>query len=382
MYSESTSNIDESHQYPVKSSVAGRERSERLPSSLIYNHSTNKISDTKQTTPTTGLNRSSKKRITSFSRELSKRPLEVLRKRNSDHKQLLPITEAGQDSLIVREDGVIIEKTVRTLKPSPVHLAAIQPHTPNRCRHTLQLESLQRQADLSSENGISRLAEKSFLEVGSRVNGDSMSRVISGQDTSVQRITTKALTLELDVRPNGSLEIQDRSQSRALTPKQLKTKSFILTPSYNSPRPFSEETNTTSVVTPAIGSNHSLQDNSNTNIPTVPVKHTDSQDNIESRVMSSVSPDFMLVGAHFAGDHLVLVDRGEPIVHQLTDTDSIVNITHTQSDGGYQLEDTESSNVLGKPLSGVRAPPSTATEVTREGVTFIGEDTIAEETDH
>ena len=326
MFSESTSNIDEPHL--PKSSIGGREH---LPSSLIYNQSTNKISDTKQTTPI--LNRSSKARITSFSRELSKRPLELLRKRSSDHKQLQPITE--QDFVLTGEDG---EKTVRTLKPSTVHLDTIRPPTPNigHGRHSLQLDSIQRQADPHSKHvsttgsvGTPSLAKKHLLGVGI---SDDIARTSSSQVTSAQHVTTKTVTLELDVRPSASLEIQDRSQSRDVTPKRVKPKGLVLTPSYNSPRPFSEETNATSVVTPATGSSHSLQELPNINLPTDPVEHTNSQDKIESRVMSSVSPDFMLVGAHFAGDHLVLVDRGEPTVHQLTDTDSIVNIRSTHSE--------------------------------------------------
>ena len=79
----------------------------------------------------------------------------------------------------------------------------------------------------------------------------------------------------------------------------------------------------------------------------------------------SLSPDYMLVGAHISGDQLVLRDGGSQIVHQLTDTESDANIlAHSESHSHVA----HSSSTSGIPISGsletpgvgTRAPPSTA----------------------
>ncbi len=94
--------------------------------------------------------------------------------------------------------------------------------------------------------------------------------------------------------------------------------------------------------------------------------------------LPSVSPDYMLVGAHFADNNLVLVDKDGKIVHQLTDTEaesdaniiahlSELNI-HTQTSihlpcmENLNLEEGQSTVEVSKPGTGMKAPPPTALE--------------------
>ena len=100
----------------------------------------------------------------------------------------------------------------------------------------------------------------------------------------------------------------------------------------------------------------------------------------------SVSPDFMLVGAHFADNNLVLIDKDGRIIHQLTDTEAesdaniIAHLTELNGDSTVNVEieqhqmhsRVESSDVAtsvvqcaSKPGTGMRAPPSTAVEASR-----------------
>ena len=154
---------------------------------------------------------------------------------------------------------------------------------------------------------------------------------------------------------------QDNSQRRP------KSRPFL-----NSPRPFSEED---SRVTPTK--------------PPPAVQELHRADSM--RVQSSASPDFMLVGAHFTENRLVLEDRGGKIVHQLTDTDdSEANILHT--DVNNEQEETEdlpesgsSTSVLEKTCSGVRPPPPTAMDDVRPALPATAEEdhiqTITEDVD-
>ena len=113
---------------------------------------------------------------------------------------------------------------------------------------------------------------------------------------------------------------------------------------------------------------------------------------------SSVSPDYMLVGAHFADNNLVLVDKDGKIVHQLTDTEgesdaniiahpSELNI-HTQTSvephvvlrmESLNSEKGPSTVEVSKPGTGMQAHPPTALEHGRdrvEGVAEAEEDSV------
>lgn len=104
-------------------------------------------------------------------------------------------------------------------------------------------------------------------------------------------------------------------------------------------------------------------------------------------LLPSVSPDYMLVGAHFADNNLVLVDKDGKIVHQLTDTEgeSDANIIAHLSDlnihaqtsmdqevlphtDSVNLEEGQSALEASKPGTGVKAPPPTALEHSRDSV--------------
>ena len=56
------------------------------------------------------------------------------------------------------------------------------------------------------------------------------------------------------------------------------------------------------------------------------VEGSESQSEFELQRRALASPDHMLVGARFSGDQLVLVDGAGQVVHQLTDTESDANI--------------------------------------------------------
>ena len=86
-------------------------------------------------------------------------------------------------------------------------------------------------------------------------------------------------------------------------------------------RPFSEES---LIITPEV--QPVLQENS---IHNATIEHTERRQEgaVERRPISaSVSPDYMLVGARFSGGRLLLLDKDEQIVHQLTDTESDANL--------------------------------------------------------
>ena len=102
-------------------------------------------------------------------------------------------------------------------------------------------------------------------------------------------------------------------------------------------------------------------------------------------LLPSVSPDYMLVGAHFTDNNLVLVDKDGRIIHQLTDTEgeSDANIiahlselnVHTQISVDQQVipqieslnsDENQSEVEASKPGTGMKAPPPTAMEHSRD----------------
>ncbi len=222
--------------------------------------------------------------MTSFSRELSKRPFEVLRKNLPDigPGNLQPITEN------------------KSLKPSLINPVVVQiPKHSVRTSKSLEI-LLQRQANA----------------------GESTS--IQNQNLDEKQISPRRVNLQLS---DAYLKSIESSQKRP--------NSRILVPSFISQYPFSEETTPQPPATEQkhIGSMHKLP---------------------------STSPDFMLVGAQFTGDNLVLTDRAGKIVHQLTEGDSEPNIEATSTD---ELRVCVQDEEL--PPSGVQPPPPTAVEYMR-----------------
>ncbi len=245
-----------------------------LLSSLTYDLSTKRLSRTRKLPlPETK---------TSFSRELSKRPFELLRK-NTRLGNLQPISENN-----------------RTFKPSLIGPGVIEiPRHSVRTTKSIEL-LLQRQANAAAEN--TQLQEPDIEE---------------------KQISPRRINLKLS---NEYLKASDESQKRPT--------SRIPMPSFNSRNPFSEETTPRPLTTEQI--------------------RTDSQ----HALLHLASPDFMLMGAHFTRDRLVLTDRAGKIVHQLTEGDSEANMLVTSTD---ELE----ACLLDEELvsgSGLQPPPSTAVE--------------------
>ena len=99
-----------------------------------------------------------------------------------------------------------------------------------------------------------------------------------------------------------------------------------------------------------------------------------------ANISCSTSPDFMLVGAHFAGDNLVLLDSEGQMIHHLTDTESDANVSRseatmyglsseTEVQGAPSIEQTspsrEEEEEEGGVGEGTRAPPPTAVQLKR-----------------
>ena len=91
-------------------------------------------------------------------------------------------------------------------------------------------------------------------------------------------------------------------------------------------RPFSEES---SIITPEV--QPVPLENS---IQSATIEHTERrQEGVVERcpISASVSPDYMLVGARFSAGRLVLLDKEEQIVHQITDTESDANLAFSDA---------------------------------------------------
>lgn len=147
-------------------------------------------------------------------------------------------------------------------------------------------------------------------------------------------------------------------------------------------RPFSEEVSTIAV-TPESDSPTQHQHQSADMGPEVPKELVTDSREIEagpSNRPASISPDYMLVGAHISGNQLVLLNREGQIVHQLTETDLDANTSHSETcvDGNLvsarakspPSDDTvpAAPQLLPPPpsrLTGTRPPPPTAADGAR-----------------
>ena len=87
---------------------------------------------------------------------------------------------------------------------------------------------------------------------------------------------------------------------------------------------------------------------------------------LEDQRPLSISPDYMLVGAQFSGNQLVLLNSEGQIIHQLTETESEANVamgfSETSVGGSSEIPVILCDQ---KPPAGMRAPPSTATSGAR-----------------
>ena len=125
-----------------------------------------------------------------------------------------------------------------------------------------------------------------------------------------------------------------------------------------SQRPFSEEV---SSVSPEA---RVPQESPSAHHPALEQPQNNQEENVPEHcpISTSVSPDYMLVGAHFSGDQLVLLDREEQVIHQLTDTESSANLafnnTNVVISGTTLTRSSQQPDPLA-PTDGTRAPPPT-----------------------
>ena len=218
-------------------------------------------------------------------------------------------------------DTVIDEK----FKPPLIHLAMIQPpmHTVRSTTKSLDI-LLQRQSHHSEENTL--ITEHNHEE----------------QPKEEQQISPRRINLELSHE-----FIATNQDNRCISQKIPKPK--MLTPSLNLPRPFSEEASTTTTPKPSASITE--------------LRRVDSQPRLPS-----ASPDFMLMGAHFTDNRLVLTDKKGKIVHQLTETEFDANMLMVSDTDGAEPD------LLEVPRSGVRPPPATAVDDIRTSKLESSED--------
>ena len=117
-------------------------------------------------------------------------------------------------------------------------------------------------------------------------------------------------------------------------------------------RPFSEEAST-NIVTPEQGQHP--QESHTTTVSTIP----QNEPHPLKCHSPSVSPDYMLVGAHFSGDKLLILSNEGQVIHQLTDTESDANLAYSETSMIHNF-DVPLLTCAETPPTGSRAPPPTA----------------------
>ena len=391
-----------------------------IPSSLVHDLSTGKqyrTSEHHYVTPphssrhTYACAGTRRKTFDSFSRELSRRPLEVLR-RHSVRPSLEGVAEGtGRQT----QEGILQHQTeADSRNTARVSLGAAHTFSPplpleKPLKQWLPRQPVDGASAAYSTAGIHpslagtryphgnpvvpRLPQQSEEKSALFGTGISMRKdtrcakvpigksaikntlflpddlTLPGPSASPRTVTFQAGIL-------GSLteaELSSRVAARRKSPQSPKRSSRVVhVPRHNPPasadshtlRPFSEEES--SIVTSS-----ETKPISKPSVPSAPQppEVPQSQESSSHQLLhprpESLSPDCMLVGAHISGDQLVLLDGGSQIVHQLTDTESDTNVLACAEAHAYVVYSTSSSEnpisgSLEPPCTGTRAPPSTA----------------------
>ena len=385
-----------------------------VPASLAYELSTHKVLKPEPIRP--------KRRVSSFSRELSKRPLEVLRRRSGrpnatgEEEVLERITipkitsnEEIKESFARESEWTALKQsakrhshqmhlpTAEIEPPTDLPAAGVRPHyqpslaadlmqgnPPTHHQHTVETKSVQ-----------VRFHSPPTSAVHNHITGDHNDFV--GPPTATiedgggaQPRVPSTILLQLNADTAEQCELHplsgfDSKRSRVGGHNIMvhSPRHRVLAPNSTVVCPFSEETSP----------NHELETRGLLLKRRLQSRERKSRESRREQsavsaehehpppLPSSVSPDYMLVGAHFADNNLVLVDKDGKIVHQLTDTEgesdaniiahlSELNI-HTQLSvephvvprmESLYSEEGPSTVDVSKPGTGMQAPPPTALE--------------------
>ena len=405
--------------YPLTSPNTGH-----VPASLAYELSTRKILKPEPVRP--------RKRVSSFSRELSKRPLEVLRRRSGQLciRQQELLEKIHVPKIATNTDGETEEKFIHVresewsaLKQSAkrhsyqMHLptAEIEPPTdlpaagvhpcyqpssadptlgnpPTHHQHTVETRPSQVRFQRPPTSAVHMDDEENINFVGPPTTS-----IEDGGGFQPRVPSTILLQLNTDIDEQYESHPLPGFESR----RSRHGGHIVHTPRHQllAPKgkvvvcPFSEESSPNhelearSLLLKRRGS--ALQSRERKSRERYHQQSAVSAEHVREHPppLPSVSPDYMLVGAHFADNNLVLVDRDGKIVHQLTDTEgeSDANILahlsefniHTQTSIDQQvlprmdslnLEEGQSAVEASKPGTGRKAPPPTALEHSRNNV--------------
>ena len=383
---------------------------DHVPSSLVHDLSTGRQYRTSEhlyVTPPHSCNHaySSRRTFGSFSRELSRRPLEVL-KRHSVRPSLEGVAETT--------GGRTQEGTgfARLTNATRVGLAATHtyspllplPPLPSKKRPSPRVLPADEAVPAHSAAGIHPSLAGTRYPHGNPVVPRILQKSSFAEETSVpagpdhesavrntllthppdpSSVSSRTVTFQAGVVGNlAEVKQSSRAAVRKKTCQDLERASHVVyVPRHNPPvsadsytlRPFSEEDSTI-----AASSEMKRASKSSATSAPQPAEVPRSQESSSHQLLQprpdSLSPDYMLVGARISGDQLVLRDGGRQVVHQLTDTESDANIlayseSHSSVAYGNSTTKLPGSESLENPGSGIRAPPSTASHGVKPGGT-------------
>ena len=394
-----------------------------VPASLAYELSTHRVLKPEPVRP--------RRRVSSFSRELSKRPLEVLRRRSGQlyprQQELLEKTHVPK--IITNIDGETEENLTResewsALKQSAkrhsyqMHLptAEIEPPTdlpaagvrpcyqpssadpilgnpPTHHQHTVEIRPSQVRFHRPPASAVHMDNDEENINFV----GPPTTTVEDGGGFQPRVPSTILLQLNTDVdeqyesHPLSGFESRRSRHSGHVvhTPRHqlLAPKSTVVVHPFSKEASPNHELETRGLLLKRRES--ALQSRERKSRESYHQQSAVSAEHVHEHPppLPSVSPDYMLVGAHFADNNLVLVDKDGKIVHQLTDTEgesdaniiahlSELNI-HTQTSIDQQVlprmeslnfKEVQSAVEASKPGTGMKAPPPTALEHSHNSV--------------
>ena len=387
-----------------------------LPSSLAYELSTQKILKPSPLRPN--------KRVSSFSRELSKHPLEVLKRRSNQSGTRQQMMEKMHFPRTVRSREVDRRSAKELLgsqqpakRSSQMHLptAAIEPPTdlPPRVRPHFQpsTESSHDQGNPPTHQPTvgPRLSHTQFtrhpLVAGAADDSNFTGTALEDAGGFQARVSKMPSTILMQLDQSSSGEQHEAHSVWSGLEARRSKQRHIHFPRYQISVsrkavvcPFSEEESSPSHEPETRPLSRRRESHSREEKSRDREDHHHQSTSDEHPHLPSVSPDYMLVGAHFSDNNLVLVDKEGRVIHQLTDTEaeSDANIVaqlselnvHTQTNVDQQevphVERFNSGDLEGvaeanKPGTGTIAPPSTALEPGRSGEGKNEKDSLLEQ---
>lgn len=382
--------------------------STRVPSSLIYDLSSKTVrqaSDHTYLVPPhqCKLYHSTTMKLTSFSRELAKQPLKVLKRQQHnaakvEKSQASKRDEHWQEMYCSTASGtrqnVHSTAPLSTTKPAALHhhlhptRQHAKHHSPSNARNsfgnTVVLEIPYEDPFTKGTTELQTNVIKRTHALNPRIPPVDNTLVLQQPEShpDVHSLSPRMVTFQAGVVGKGELCSEALHSKDQLVDAKLCGKvAQVCASTYHLPissnRTLSEGTAT--LYSLDFGESSQCRALSTTSQEIVHGSRTEpdgrvAQPETELQLRASASPDYMLVGAHFTGNHLVLMDSDGQVVHQLTDTESEGNIlasagsnydtsygaitalepSPTETEKGWQVEYTVTCD------DGIRAPPSTA----------------------